>query len=126
MQQESQILNRQFRKAHGLSSSLVYSMLRKKQVSETFHEDKALEQVAKRIFTKFERSSGFVEELSRGNRRSVITGSGYANLNPAIVSVELFPTTKGTKIVLTAYAKEGLISQKTAPKALKRFKEKVI
>lgn len=50
-------------------------------------------------------------------------GSGYANMNPAIVCVEFVQIdNEQTDLYISAYAKEGLIKQKTAIKAIKKLK----
>ncbi len=43
--------------------------------------------------------------------------SGFASKNPAVVAVKL----DRTKLIFAAYAKEGLISQHTAEKAVKKI-----
>ncbi len=48
------------------------------------------------------------------NRLLLVGGSGYLHMNPAVVEL-LF---SDTEVTMTAWAKEGLISQKTAKKAL--------
>lgn len=52
---------------------------------------------------------------------SVVVGSGFMNMNPCLVSVELTSfIDKKTTLVVAAAAKEGLIKQKTAEKAVMR------
>jgi hypothetical protein len=51
-----------------------------------------------------------------------VIGSGLLNLNPAIVCAEIVAADEtGCTVVLTAAAKEGLIKQRTAKKALARL-----
>lgn len=57
----------------------------------------------------------------RGHLAGVI-GSGALNMNPAVVQALWSP--RGLE--LTAHAREGLIAQKTAPKALDRLEEALI
>lgn len=54
---------------------------------------------------------------------SACCGSGYANMNPAIICVEFLQTDDNkTDLYISAYAKEGLIKQKTAKKAILKLK----
>ena len=63
------------------------------------------------------RQSGDVVEESEGQGSfAAVVGAGFANMNPAVVSV----TIEGDGIHMTAYAKEGLINQHTAESALSR------
>ena len=51
-----------------------------------------------------------------------IIKAGFLNMNPAVVYFELLETSeKETTVRVTAYAKEGLIKQKTAQKAAGRL-----
>ena len=54
-------------------------------------------------------------------------GSGFANMNPAIICVE-FKQINNTQtgLYIFAYAKEGLIKQKTALKAIAKLKAMII
>jgi len=54
---------------------------------------------------------------------SVVTGSGSLNLNPTIVSFTIAQTTSGTRVSIMAVAKEGLIRQDSAKKAVARVTE---
>ena len=57
-------------------------------------------------------SSGKVLEDEK--EKTGIVYAGAANLNPAVVSVKV----EGSRVYIQAYAKEGLIKQKTAEKAV--------
>jgi hypothetical protein len=53
---------------------------------------------------------------------SGVVGSGFLNMNPAVVHMEIISISSITCTVsLTGAAKEGLIKQKTAEKAVKRL-----
>lgn len=55
---------------------------------------------------------------------SACCGSGYGNMNPAVLCVEFIQNGNGqTDLHISGYAKEGLIKQKTAIKAITRLKE---
>lgn len=58
---------------------------------------------------------------------SACVGSGYANMNPAVICVEFVKIGDiQTDLHISGYAKEGLIKQKTAIKAIERLKSMVI
>jgi hypothetical protein len=54
---------------------------------------------------------------------SVITGSGSANLNPTIVVIAAEACPTGSRVSVHAVAKEGLIKQLSARKAVERVGE---
>jgi hypothetical protein len=51
---------------------------------------------------------------------AVVFGSGEMNLNPAIVTATVSPSPSGASVLLRGVAKEGLIKQDTARKAVER------
>jgi len=55
-----------------------------------------------------------------------IIGSGFFNLNPTIVTIEIRPKQKEqTDLYIEASAKEGLIPQHSAEKAIQRIKQEL-
>lgn len=51
-----------------------------------------------------------------------VVGSGFGGLNPCLLAVEFAASESGgTEIVVSGAAKEGLIKQKTAKRAVDRF-----
>lgn len=50
-----------------------------------------------------------------------ICGSGFANMNPAVIAISISDET----ILIGSAAKEGLIKQHTAEKAIERFKAEI-
>lgn len=53
---------------------------------------------------------------------SGVVGSGFLNLNPTVVHVEIVAIESGRcRVLLTGAAKEGLIKQRTAEKAVNRL-----
>jgi len=56
---------------------------------------------------------------------SGVIGSGYMNLNPAVIIVVIFEENGQTKAIIKAVAKEGLIKQQTAQKAVNKILQKV-
>jgi len=54
---------------------------------------------------------------------SACCGSGFANMNPAVLCVEFVQSDNAeTDLYISGYAKEGLIKQKTAIKAIEKLK----
>jgi len=66
-------------------------------------------------------------EIEPGGARATlrgVLGAGALNMNPAVVDVELEPQPGGGSVVtLRAAAKEGLIPQRIARKAVRRVLE---
>jgi hypothetical protein len=61
-----------------------------------------------------------INETPSSSLKAVI-GSGHMNLNPAVVSLVILSVESGgCEIIVTAKAKEGLIDQQTANKAVER------
>jgi hypothetical protein len=53
---------------------------------------------------------------------SGVVGSGFLNMNPAVVHMEIVAIESGRcRVLLTGAAKEGLIKQRTAEKAVNRL-----
>jgi hypothetical protein len=51
-----------------------------------------------------------------------VVGSGFLDMNPAVVYLEIFEgDATGCEVTITAAAKEGLIKQRTAAKAVERI-----
>ena len=67
---------------------------------------------------------GHLTERQNGGREPTVAGvvgGGFFNANPAVVRVRLTPLSDGRCTAsVTAYAKEGLIRQRTAEKAVRR------
>ena len=55
---------------------------------------------------------------------SAVCGSGAFNMNPAVLCVEFVEVNETeTKLFISGYAKEGLIKQRTAIKAINKLKQ---
>jgi len=55
-----------------------------------------------------------------------VVGSGFLNMNPAVVYLEILEgDSAGCEVTITAAAKEGLIKQRTAAKAVQRVLSKL-
>ena len=67
----------------------------------------------------------FDEEASEGSscpKVSGVVGSGLFNMNPTVIHVEILDVNEGRcAALLTGNAKEGLIKQRSAEKAVNRF-----
>jgi len=74
-----------------------------------------LSSIGKPIDVKIESETPFLAAL---------VGSGFLNMNPAVVCLEFFPVDETrTEITISATAKEGLIKQNTAGKIVARLKK---
>lgn len=71
-------------------------------------------------------SMGTIIDASQYSDYPVISaccGSGYANMNPVVLCVEFIQNgNEKTDLHISGYAKEGLIKQKTAIKAIEKLK----
>ena len=71
-------------------------------------------------------SMGTIIDVSQYTNYHVVSaccGSGFANMNPAVICVEFVQIGKAqTDLHISGYAKEGLIKQKTAIKAISKLK----
>ena len=54
---------------------------------------------------------------------SVICGSGHLNLNPTIISLVIDPLETGARVSVRGIAKEGLVKQDSARKAVEKVRE---
>jgi hypothetical protein len=53
---------------------------------------------------------------------AAVIGSGFMNMNPAVVTVEVVPTSDDlSKVSIRGVAKEGLIKQRAGEKAARRI-----
>jgi hypothetical protein len=58
---------------------------------------------------------------------SAIVGSGFLGMNPTLLHVEVVATSdSGSEVSISAAAKEGLIKQRSAAKAVGKFKEELL
>src|SRR5437762_5534294 len=66
-------------------------------------------------------------EASGRPRISTVVGSGFLRMNPALVHVQVVPASEhASEVIVSAAAKEGLIKQRTAEKAVGRFREELL
>ena len=54
---------------------------------------------------------------------SVICGSGHLNLNPTVVSLVIAPFERGARVSVRGIAKEGLVKQDSARKAVEKVRD---
>jgi len=81
-----------------------------------------------RLVTRCSRSGlSVLREIGRTDpdlpELSVVSGSGCLNLNPTIVSLAILPLDSGVRVSVRAIAKEGLLKQDSARKAVEKVKE---
>lgn len=63
---------------------------------------------------------------SAANRLSAIVGAGLMNLNPTIIHISIVNSSQtSTEILIRAVAKEGIIKQQSAEKAVKRMVDRL-
>lgn len=98
---------------------------------ETTLELRANLDTAKALATRKLQSIGkLTEEFSSTNKPdtvSAIVGSGQMNLNPTIVHVHMNEVSKDScRISIRGLAKEGLIKQKSALKAVERIQQLLV
>jgi len=66
-------------------------------------------------------------ESSGPPRLSAVVGSGFLRMNPALLHVQVAPAGEhASDVSISAAAKEGLIKQRTAEKAVGRFREELL
>jgi hypothetical protein len=63
--------------------------------------------------------------LDDGMEIKAMVGSGYMNMNPAIVSILVIEKEQGSGVIVKATAKEGVIKQNTSEKAVRRIAEAI-
>lgn len=84
-----------------------------------------VETFLKTVYDVLDRTGKINMEFSAENSNpsvAAVVGSGFLNLNPTIVLCEVLHIEENKTIFqLTACAREGLINQKSAPKAVKRI-----
>lgn len=66
-----------------------------------------------------------VLELDEGVEIKAMVGSGYMNMNPAIVSIFVTEHDHSSNVIVKATAKEGLIKQRTSERAVRRIAESI-
>ncbi len=81
--------------------------------------------VLARLYSFFADNGRVADDLEAGEspypKLSGVLRSGMLNMNPAVVHAEILGVEGGTcTVLLTAAAKEGLIKQRTAEKAIER------
>jgi hypothetical protein len=64
-------------------------------------------------------------ELDEGVEIKAMVGSGYMNMNPAVVSIFVTKQDHGSNVIVKATAKEGLIKQGTSEKAVRRIADSI-
>ena len=79
-----------------------------------------------RLFEKLGRITADAAEPSQLPQLCAIVGSGALQMNPTILAVTVNPISEtASAIVITGAAKEGLIKQHSAKKAVMRFHESI-
>jgi len=127
---KDQILARELGKLGGFGAKLVARILTTEDFETTFNVSAAASVVYHPVCEVLSRLGHFTDELGNEatvNHISVIVGSGILNLNPTVVSIGITPAGENeTCISIHAWAKEGLIKQHSAEKAVTRIKNLLI
>ena len=91
------------------------------------HETVPFEGSAEAARKSIEQAAGAIGKIlaEEPDATLVATRAGWLNLNPAIVLAVVEPADDGVALQVTASAMEGLINQKTAEKAVRRFVDAV-
>lgn len=108
-----------------LGVSFAASVLKTDVVHDTIYIAKDLKESMELVTCYFKEHGELIDtsEYSDVPIVSACVGSGCWNLNPAVLCVEfLVQSDNSTLLNITGYAKEGLIKQKTAIKAIEGLK----
>lgn len=100
-------------------------LLKTDEVHDMIHIAKDLKESMELVTYYFKECGKLIDasEYSEVPIVSACVGSGFGNLNPAVLCVEfVVQPDNSTILYITGYAKEGLIKQKTAIKAIERLK----
>ena len=117
---ESKILARELGKFGGVGAKWVARFLPSISFETTFDIPASSEdalQVGVSVLREIGRADPDLPELS------VICGSGHLNLNPTIVSLEIALLETGARVSVRGIAKEGLVKQDSARKAVEKVRE---
>jgi hypothetical protein len=117
----------------GLGGSFGAKLAAKFLPTETKSEKLAIKATPERAtrlgFSALTRVGKLHGEESEGSPRPLlkaVVGSGFLNMNPTVVFVEILEGSSDTcEITITAAAKEGLIKQHAAEKAIQRIASEI-
>ena len=112
-------------KCGALGASFAASTLKTDEIHDVIHLALDLQRSMELVLDYFKEHGEplYTSENSNVPMLSACVGAGYGNLNPAILCVEFIAKCESsTKLNITGYAKEGLIKQKTALKAIESLK----
>ena len=115
---ESKILARELGKLGGLPSRWIAYLLPNVSFKTSIEISAPFTKVRATVVSLISRAGRTDPDLPE---LSIITGSGYMNLNPTIVTFAVTPTDSGASVSIHAVAKEGLIRQKSAKKVVERM-----
>ncbi len=121
MRKEAVILADELGKLGGTASKWIFRLLPMSEAKQSFIVKMDAERAKSEIKTCLEKLGVMSKDLSTNKRLSAVVGSGVLGLNPSILHVYFKLTDSGVSINVHALAKEGLIKQGTALKAVKAF-----
>ena len=113
------------RSGGALGASFAASVLKTYEAHDMIYLAKDLKE-SMELVTCYFKEHGELIDVSKHLEAPIVSacvGSGYWNLNPALLCVEFVAKSDNCTILhITGYAKEGLIKQKTAIKAIEGLK----
>jgi hypothetical protein len=124
-QKEDKILAQEIGKLGGPGGSIAAKWLPNDVLELTLETSKSPEKALQTAFTVLSQEGRLTEDRrgdSKLPRVCAVVGSGFWNMNPALVKVQLVSTADGvTQLAISGTAKEGLIKQHAGEKAAKRI-----
>lgn len=122
---QKDILSRELGKLGGFLARWLSQWLPNDVFELTIEVNSPLEQNLDTIFNLLSREGKIIENQWMHPHRpsvSLLVESGFRNLNPALVKVQVVPAIAGvTKLSIVGTAKEGLIKQHAGKKAANRI-----
>jgi hypothetical protein len=125
MSVEASILAEELGKLGGKGDRWVSRLLPMSEVNESLSVKVDSDELRNKVIAALEQIGYISSTMSNATRVSGVLGSGAFGLNPAILHICVKPTNEGSILELHSLAKEGLIKQGTARKAINAFKRKL-
>ncbi len=124
-QEKDEILSREIGRLGGLGASLVARWLPNNTLELTMETSSPPERTLETVFTILSQEGKITEDHRTDPDRPAvcaIIGSGFWNLNPALVEVRVVSTTNDvTRLSIVGTAREGWIKQRAGEKAARRI-----
>jgi len=125
LQDKDRILSREIGKLGGPGASLAARLLPNNVLELTMETNSSPERTLEAAFTILSQEGKITEDRRSDPDEPMVCallGSGFWNLNPALVEVRIVSTAEGvTRLSIIGTAKEGLIKQHAGEKAARRI-----